>query len=206
MLCRSMECWSFLTATRQACSLRASRAVCLLRSTAFGVLVLALAAEKAPAITIDVTQLTGPGFAITSEYGLKPARSTRTRPLRCRRPETPPERCFWQKKRNFGCCALGGSARSGDSSAGDIGASGVHSGAPGGSGGSGAGGGGGRGGGGNSGTASSFIPVIDQEVLPPVSSVPGPTAGVGVPGLLLFGCALFGWWIRRRNGQVNAGA
>lgn len=164
------------------------------RLIAIAVLPLALPPEQSTAIPIDVTGLPVTAVEVTSDYRLQATRTVRDRSWRCR--EVPPPRCRWSKRRD--CCSVGGASQGAGSSgdwAGNFAITGSQGGASGGGGGAGGGGGGDPGG-----SAQPIVPFTGQDDdLPPVSSVPGPTVGVGIPGFLLLGCALLAWYRRRAS-------
>jgi uncharacterized membrane protein YgcG len=202
MFCKSIyECRSFRTARQPAYSLGTARATCRVGWTTLAVVaaLLVVFEENANAIAIDIdpVRLAEAGLSVASEsHESRPAQLTQSRLLRCRPLVPPPEHCFRRARRNFDCCARGGasgSAGSSDFAQSDLGVLGATGGAQG-------SGGGGGGGGGSGGTGSSSSSIVDPGPMPPpVSSVPGPSAGAGLPGLLLFVCTLFVLWNRRSS-------
>ena len=105
---------------------------------------------------------------------------------RCRR--LAPTHCFGKKSRLFGCCAYGGSASSG-SGQDDLGNQGFTLGPLTNAGNAGIGSF--SGGAFNRNANPASIQDKDPNPVIPVSSVPGPIAGAGVPGLFLLGSGLF---------------
>jgi hypothetical protein len=162
-----------------------------------------LSSPRANTISVDVDQLAQIRLAVAAQsYETLPIHaSSRARRLRCRSVIPPQTRCIWQRPRFIRCCTAGssGSAASGDFGGGvqsDLGMLGFHMSALGSEGGVGGGGAAGGGAGGNSRFSATVGEAGD---MPPISSVPGPIAGAGVPGLLVLLGSLAVRWRLRRN-------